>query len=324
MADTKGSALTNNTAPIGSDKLIMIDDPAGAPATQNLYLGDANALYDGFMLNGVISPAVASNNLTVTLKTRANGNPSATDPISVWLNGSFRRVTATTAITRLAGTNWANAGSAELATKEIDWFVYLIWDTFLATDAFCLGFSRYPHGRVYSDFSTTTTNEKYIAVPAANTPNTTDDVVLIGRFAATLSAGAGYTWSVPTFTNTNLVNRPIYETRWLTWTPAISPTGGSITTVGAVSGSYQVSGYTMELHESIAITNNGTGSGALVSTLPFTPSTGNQNLIGRNASTSVIDYALPATNTVQWYKYDGTYPIATGQTLVGGGRLRLV
>ena len=35
------------------------------------------------------------------------------------------------------------------------------------------------------------------------------------EFGATLSAGAGYTWSVPTFTVNNLIQRPIYETKEL-------------------------------------------------------------------------------------------------------------
>ncbi|HOW17247.1 MAG TPA: hypothetical protein PK443_05985, partial [bacterium] len=65
--------------------------------------------------------------------------------------------------------------------------------------------------------------------------------VVIGRFAATLSAGAGYTWSVPTFTSINLIQRPIFNTRKLTYTP-VGSAGGSMTfTINTVyRATYQI------------------------------------------------------------------------------------
>jgi len=169
----------------------------------------------GFLYNGKIVPSVASNNLTVALKGLDGNDPSATNPVYVRIGDTVRSVTAALSVTKNAGTNWCNAGSAELATKEIDYFVYLGYN---ATDGVVIGFSRFPGANQYNDFSVTTTNEKYCAISTITTAASTDYYQVIGRFAATLSAGAGYTWTVPTFTAINLKQYPIYETRWLTWT----------------------------------------------------------------------------------------------------------
>ena len=272
MADTKTTALTENTAPLGSDLEYMVDDPGSSPASNKIYKGSNNLLPDGYILNGKLSVTVSSNNITVAILTRAGGNPSATDPVSVWINGTYRRITAACSSTKNAGTNWFNSGGAELATKEIDYFVYLIWNTTPATDIMDIGFARIPNGRVYSDFSSTTTNEKYLAFGNASTPTATDDCAVIGRFAATLSASASYNWSVPTFTNSNLVQHPIFETRWLSFTPTYSCSGsmtyGTVTTDEAL---YRFSGNAFQaVVNTSAGTVGGTPSTTISSTIPFT------------------------------------------------------
>lgn len=171
---------------------------------------------EGEMMNGKLSVTVASNNLTVALKTLAGTDPSASDPVKIVIGGTERTITAALSLTINAAANTFNAGSAELATKEIDYFTYLSWRA--ASSAVVILASRIPNARVYSDFSATATNEKYAAFSTA--PASTDNCVVIGRFAATLSAGAGYTWTVPTFTSKNLIQRPIFSTRLLDWSPA--------------------------------------------------------------------------------------------------------
>lgn len=93
-----------------------------------------------------------------------------------------------------------------------------IWD-YNATDGIVIAFSRYPGAYIYSNFSTTSTNEKYAGISTITNAAANDEYMVIGRFAATLSAGAAYTWTVPTFTAANLIQRPIYESRWLDWQP---------------------------------------------------------------------------------------------------------
>ena len=170
---------------------------------------------DGTVWNGRILPSVTSNNLTLALKTFAGTDPSATDPVYVTIGGTVRTITAALSVVTNAATNWSNAGGAELATKEHDRFAYLGYN---ATDGVVIGHSRIPYANLYSDFSATSTNEKYCAISTIANAAAGDNYVNIGRFAATLSAGAGYTWTVPTFTSANLIQRPIFETRKLTWT----------------------------------------------------------------------------------------------------------
>ncbi len=219
MADSNLTGLTERTTPLGSDLRYGV---YSGTTDFKMYDGTYNLLPDGFMINGVISVTVATNNITVALKTRSGGNPSATDPVSIWINGSFRRCTAALSVTKNAGTNWFNAGAAELATLEQDYFAYLIWNTTPATDIMDIGFARAPYFTVYSEASGTTTSEKYLANGNGSAPTSTDSCVVIGRFAATLSASASYNWSVPTYTNTNLIQYPIYNTRVLTYAPTIA------------------------------------------------------------------------------------------------------
>jgi len=163
------------------------------------------------LINGYIRATVSSNNLTVAISTSPTSlvAPSTTNPVGIWIGNTLRWITSSLSISANAGTNWFNAGSAELATREIDYFAYIGYN---ATDGITLGFARIPYARLYSDFNTTTTNERYARISTITNAAAGDNYVNIGRFAATLSAGAGHNWSVPAFTNANLIQEPIYVT----------------------------------------------------------------------------------------------------------------
>jgi len=178
------------------------------------------------LIGGVINVSVASNNLTVAVKTLQGTDPSPTNPVGIWIGNTLRWITEALSISANAGTNWFNAGSAELATIEINYFAYIGYN---ATDGITLGFARIPCARLYSDFNTTTTNERYARISTITNAAAGDNYVNVGRFAATLSAGAGYTWSVPTFTNANLIQEPIYETRWFSPSPVVVGFSGTPT-----------------------------------------------------------------------------------------------
>jgi len=223
----------------------------------------------GNMVNGKIVVSVASNNLTVALKNLAGNDPSAGDPVLVRIGDVIRTLTAALSVTKNSGTNWCNAGSAELATKEIDYFVYLGYN---ATDGVVIGFSRIPGGTEYDSFSTTTTNEKFCAISTITTAAAGDDYVNIGRFAATLSAGAGYTWTVPTFTNKNLIQRPMFESRWLDWQPVYSASGSmTYTGVTTTRAKYKIRYDDVAINLYTSGTTGGTASNAIYATPPFTP-----------------------------------------------------
>jgi hypothetical protein len=245
------------------------------PTANNIPVLDSDAILPtaiyaprGFLINGKIVPTVASNNLTVAIKGLDGNDPSATNPVYCRIGDTIRAITSALSVTKNAGTNWFNAGSTELATEEIDYFVYLGYN---ATDGVVIGFSRIPYANEYDDFSTTTTNEKYCAISTITTAAAGDDYEVVGRFAATLSAGAGYTWSVPTFTNKNLIQRPIFETRWLQWLPTYTGSGSmTYTSVTTVHANYKLQNDTI----TIILASNGTTGGSahsdLSATLPFT------------------------------------------------------
>jgi hypothetical protein len=223
---------TDNVTDVLAEHVNSLQDEV--VALETMYgINGVSWIGEGVLYNGKIVVTVAANNITVALKTMAGADASASTPIYVRINGAIRTCTAALAVTKNAGTNWFASGTTGLATAEIDYFVYLIWNTTPATDIVDIGFARVPYFNVYSEASGTTTNEKYLANANGSAPTATDDMVVIGRFAATLSATAAFNWSVPTFTTTNLIQRPIYESRilnyttTLTWTAGAAPTGGT-------------------------------------------------------------------------------------------------
>lgn len=305
-----------NTNPDGTDA-IEIDDGTnsewvkinnlfdGAPTTgDTIYYngtkwarqatGTGSSKVEGAVINGKISVTVASNNLTVALKTWAGTDPSATDPVRVYISGSERTVTSALSVTVNAGTNTFNAGS-ETAAQEVDYFAYVGWRA--ASSAVVLGFGRISHARVYSAFSGTATAETYGAF--STTPAAGDDVTVIARFAATLSAGAGYTWTVPTFTSTNLIQRPVFTTRKLTYTPVVTGFSGSPT----VSGSYLINSNVMTFHITVSGTSNATD---FTATVPFTLTSSSndvQRLVDNGAA--VAGLAVAAGSTITFYSSVG-------------------
>jgi hypothetical protein len=187
-----------------------------------------------------IGVSVAADDLILSLTHIDGTTPSTSRPLWFLINGTWRAVSAATSCTLADGTNWMNLGATETATIEQDLFAYVIWDS--NSSVVAIAPSRIPYGKLVSDFNATTTNERHIGNYANY--SSTDDVAVIGRFAATLSAGAGYTWTVPTFTGANLIQRPIYETRWLTYTPTIA--GYSSNPTSAVY-MYQIEGGLMRV-----------------------------------------------------------------------------
>lgn len=107
------------------------------------------------------------------------------------------------------------------------------------------------------------------------------------------------------------------------WTPTITSSVGTITTISNVVGSYQKIGTQVTLYLKFTNTNNGTGSGVLLlstSGLPasVTPpaqgTTGSftENTIG--TSGGFIYNPGSGGNPLAMFKYDGTYPGVTGGT----------
>jgi hypothetical protein len=249
------------------------------------------------LINGYIRPTVSGNNLTVAISTSPTSqvNPSVTNPVGIWIGNQLRWITSALSISANAGTNWLNMGSAELATREVDLFPFMQWNS--TTSAVNILVSRIPYAKVMGDFVNSGTNEK--GVFGIVNYNSGDDVVNIGRFAATLSAGAGHTWSVPAFDNANLIQEPIYETRWLDWTPAYTAGTMTYTSVTLAIAKYQIQNRNINLaFRTSNGTTGGTATGLINVSLPF-------NLNGCNVRNAV--YVFDGSgNRIGWGDFDNT------------------
>lgn len=256
-------------------------------STYYAYLPDLiNLLPDGMAVNYSIAVTVASNNLTVALKTKSGGNPSATDPVPLRLGNVVYRATAATSITLNAGTEYYSNATYGFSAKERDFFVYLLYNS--NTSTVNITISPYPNLSLYSDGSATATNTKYI--PTSGTaPASTDKLIVIGRIAATLSAGAGYTWtsssaSAPTLKNT--VQYPIYNSRVLEWTPTASAAPSLTWTSPSIGHArYQISPDVVFYEVAVTATLGGSANNTLYLTVPFDPITttsvsGSGNTVG--------------------------------------------
>jgi len=262
-----------------------------------------NAFAEGTMINGRILPSVSGGNLTVALKTLAGTDPSATDPVYVMIGGVVRTITAALLITMNAATGWMNLGSAELATKEADQFAYMGYN---ATDGVVFGSSRYPGANIYSDFSTTSTNEKYCRISTITNAAASDAYVNIGRFAATLSAGAGYTWSVPTFTASNLIQKPCYETRPFTWIPQLSASASMTYLSTSVDiATAQIVGNRLIFFLDAHGTTGGSADYYVRATLPFAMATGFTDAGELNDGGDKLAVVGAASSTLSFARYDG-------------------
>lgn len=274
----------------------------------------------GQMVNGKISVTVSSDDLVLEIKTLADADPSASDPVYININGTVRTVTAATSCILADGTNWFGAGGASFATKEIDYFAYAIWDS--DSSVVAVAPARIPFGRVVSDFSATTTNEKHLGNYANYTA--TDDVCVIGRFAATLSAGAGYTWTVPTFTGVNLIQSPTFETRLLTMT--VSTAAGNLTagtgspTTVTDTATYKVVGRQLFIKHIILVTDKGTADGYMRVPFPIALSASECFYGVENVAVGYTCYATsPSTTVASLRKYDLTTLWQTGHGFVFSG-----
>lgn len=320
MADLQISGLSAKTALADADQLALDNTGNVSYKITGANLRKGFSSFQGVLNNGRLDVTVASNNLTVALKTLAGNDPSANDIVTARIGDTLYSITAALSVTRNAGTSWCNSGSAELATKEVDYFAYLGYN---ATDGVVLGFSRIPYANQYSEFSTTATNEKYAAISTTTNAAATDFYQNIGRFAATLSAGAGFTWTVPTCTALNLVQRPIYETRILTWAPLQARSGGAYVNPPTVTvANYAIIGRGVEFLESHTQHATPGSSGYQYFTLPFTPSVARPvyafNVTALTGFTTYLNGAAGA-NTASLFRYDGNQECTGAQVYGSAG-----
>lgn len=267
----------------------LIDDATAAQYNDALDFARRN------MLDYKIVATVATNDLTVALKHADGTDPSTTDPLIFKIGDTYRTISAALSITIADGTNWFNAGAPELGGQLTGHFVYLVWDS--NSSVVALTISRIPWAAVVSSFSATTTNEKHCYNYANFT--TTDDVINIGYFEATLSLVAtSYLWTVPTFTGANLINRPTFQTRRLTFTPIFTNlTVGN----GTLTASYVLKMDVLKYALRFIFGTTSSISGDVTFTLPFTMAVNaypcNNNVILLDTGTAQYFGALTISST---------------------------
>ncbi len=319
MADTKITALTAATTSVEDDVFVIVTDTGTTPVTKKITKANLPFALPPYK----ITPSISSNDIVLTLTHLDGTTPSASRPLYFEIGTTKRSVTAALSRTLPDGTNYFNAGSAELGTKEMDLFPYVVWDS--NSSAVGLTFARIPYARLISEFSSTTTNEKYCAGYSDFT--STDECVLIGRFAATLSlSGTSHLWTVPTYTNANLIHRPIFETRELDWTPALSRSGGAYTNLPTLTyANYQIIG--RRVFYSVTYAQHATpgSSGYQTVTLPFLASQ-NASGTGFNLSDAYALAIFVGNSTLaglRLFKYDGTGEAVASKTYGAWGNYRL-
>jgi hypothetical protein len=105
---------------------------------------------------------------------------------------------------------------------------------------------------------------------------------------------------------------------WTSYTPVLTATTGSITSYTVNQAKYVQLGKTVHVHFRITITNNGTGSNALLATLPVNASTTGFSGVGREDGVSgnmFIGLVKAAVSNVTLFTYNNGYPGATNAQL---------
>lgn len=315
--DSVTTTLTNKTLTSPTINTPTIDTPVinGAftgTTTPPLTFYGANFLPPrGYMINGKFTVTDTGSGITVALKGKNGSDPSASNPVYIMIGDTLRSVTSALSVTLADGTNWMNMGGSELATKEVDLFLYAVWN--VSDSAVKLGFSRIPSANLVSDFSATNNDEKYIAGYSGF--STTDEVEVIGRFAATLSSGASYTWSTPSPTATNLIQKPIYETRWNSAKSVLS----GFSSITSETLAYKIIDSAL-LIESIGILGGTSNATTFTMTLPFKAGSivGTKNLMSSNCGDAGSTLSAPSFLGI----ISGSASVTVGKTMAntsGGG-----
>lgn len=286
MADLFITELDAITDFDDTDLVVIEKNPGGTPETNKMTIADVIAKY---LLRNTyqISRTVASNNLTVAIKDSDGNNATAAKPLNFNINGTIRKLSGSLSVAVNAGVNTFNLGASEFLNLDQELFVYIGWR---ASDSsvFVL-LSRMPDKQAYADFSATATSERYGAY-SGSAPGATDALVNIGRVNVRNSGTASFNWSIPAGPIT--INRPIFETSWLSFVP----TWGSSGTQPAIVSGTNVGKYRIRNQEVLArirttaAADTTFGTGTYTWVLPFTAATftsASFSGIGRVVDTSV-------------------------------------
>lgn len=139
----------------------------------------------------------------------------------------------------------------------------------------------------------------------------------IGVGAAASGSGSGVSFPASQSASSDANTLDDYEEG--TWTPTVTTTSGSLTSYTA-SGHYTKIGRQVYATVEANITNNGTGAGAVVVTLPFSASpnaiwvgAGRENAMTGNMLQAIVFAGAP---NIIVQTYNNAYPAVTGATIL--------
>jgi len=135
----------------------------------------------------------------------------------------------------------------------------------------------------------------------------------------TTDAVEGEMWMNPT------AGLMLTEPAWRTYTPTVTSSSGTITTVGAVSGRYKKLGRTLHINAAATITTNGTGAGLLQITIPSGMFAAANTILTATTSNGDVCVGLisASDNKVACYASGFTYPMSDGETITVSGTIEL-
>jgi len=151
-------------------------------------------------------------------------------------------------------------------------------------------------------------------------PTLSGDVAMSTGNLVISTAGKGIDFSATASSSGTMTSELLADYEEGTFTPSVTSAVGTITTVGATSGTYTKVGRLCTLTFDIAITVNGTGASSIrISNNPFT------SLKSANGSGSEVNStgkminpsSLEATTDIYFAYYDATYPGADGTRFKG-------
>lgn len=105
---------------------------------------------------------------------------------------------------------------------------------------------------------------------------------------------------------------------WINFTPTITASTGTITTVAAITAGdckYKLEGTTLSYDITVTITTNGTGAGTLLATMPYQAKKVSTSGVGRTGVVMLVGVSQSSVARLDMNKYDGTYPGADATTI---------
>jgi hypothetical protein len=140
-----------------------------------------------------------------------------------------------------------------------------------------------------------------------------------GTTTVTLITTTSYAMAAATITDKYLsyIENPEGFPHKFNYTPTVSALAGSITSTTINEANWRIQGDVAYVFVDVTITNNGTGSGAVVITHPLTIQ---DSILGsREFTTGFLCYAATQSGNLYVRKYDETYPGATGNRIKVNG-----